>query len=171
MRTPLSVLTVLAALPVLALAQNLFTLSPTPRDDGPLPWVPLPPSEAARMDARSGDRLRLDSGFTLPEREVREWTITLAPSLPPLRLGEGNVKLTGPLADTFRMKARHEAQSGRSQSQRILDLPVVNLFVPQPFPKPARTIRYFAWSERDVPWTCLGPRLLIDTTTANGAPG
>jgi hypothetical protein len=152
MRTPLSVLTVLAALPALALAQSLFTLSPAPRDEGLPQWVPLPSTETARMDARSGGRLRVDSGFTLPEREVREWTVSLEPALPPLSLGEGDVKLSGPLVDTFRLQARTENQLNRSLGQRILDLPVLNLFVPQPWPKLTRGGRYFAWGGRDVPW-------------------
>jgi hypothetical protein len=158
MKTPLSILTVLAALPTLALAQNLFTLDPAPRDESPLPRAPLPPPDASTMAARSGDRLRVDSSLNLPEREVREWTMKLEPPLPPLTLGEGNVKLSGPLVDTFRLKARNEAQPHRSLGQKILNLPVVNLFVPQPFPKPTGPLRYFAWGERDVPWTMVCDR-------------
>jgi hypothetical protein len=102
------------------------------------------------MAARSGDRLRLESGVTLSDREVRDWTVTLEPTLPPLLLGERDVKLSGPLVDTFRLKERWEARPSRSQ--QILDMPVVNLFVPQPFPKPARAGRYFGWGEHDQPW-------------------
>ena len=152
MRKSSSILAVLTALPGLAMAQSLFTLSPSPPPDGPLPEALLQPPGDTTMAARSGSRLRVDSGFTLPEREVREWTVSLAPALPPLSLSEGDVKLSGPLVDTFRLQARTENQPNRSLGQRILDLPVVNLFVPQPWPKPTRGGRYFAWGGRDVPW-------------------
>jgi len=104
------------------------------------------------MAARSGSRLRLDSGLTLPERELREWTVTLEPSLPPITLAEGELGLSGPMVDTFRLKERTENRPDRSRLQRILDLPVINLFVPQSWSKPTRGARYLAWGGRDVPW-------------------
>ena len=68
----------------------------------------------------------------------------------PLKLGKSDYVVSGPLVDTFRLKPR--TQTERSLGRKILDLPIINMFVPAPWPKPTREGKYFAWGERDQPW-------------------
>jgi hypothetical protein len=68
----------------------------------------------------------------------------------PLKLGKSDYTVSGPLVDTFRLKPR--VQTERSLGRKILDLPIINMFVPEPWPKTTRQGKYFAWGERDQPW-------------------
>lgn len=68
----------------------------------------------------------------------------------PLRLGKSDYTVSGPLVDTFRLQPR--LQQERSLGRKILDLPIINMFVPEPWPKTMRQGKYFAWGERDQPW-------------------
>ncbi len=82
------------------------------------------------------------------------WEIPVEESgLPPIRLGKSDYVITGPLVDTFRPRLDPPRTLGR----KILALPVVNMFVPAPWPKPGPT-KYFAWGERDVPWSVTAER-------------
>jgi hypothetical protein len=72
--------------------------------------------------------------------------------LPPLTIGKSDFVLGGPLIDTFRLPRRYTSEE-RTLGQKILDLPIINLFVPAPFPKPTRQGKYFYWGEREQAWT------------------
>jgi len=82
-----------------------------------------------------------------------------------ISLGNSDVILQGPLVDTFRFAPR--SPSDRSLGEKILNLPILSLFVPQPMPKPARGGSYLAWGERAAPWSVVsaisspGPQGLI----------
>lgn len=78
------------------------------------------------------------------------WEVPVEQRLPPLRLGKSDYAVSGPLVDTFRLKPR--VQQERSLGRKILDLPIINMFVPEPWPKTTRQGKYFAWGERDQPW-------------------
>ena len=72
-----------------------------------------------------------------------------------LRLGRSDFTLSGPLVQSFRPRPRFD---DRCLGQKILDFPVVNMFVPQPMPVPPGGIgpSYLAWgSERHVPWAAV----------------
>ena len=68
----------------------------------------------------------------------------------PLKLGKSDYTVSGPLVDTFRLKPRRLQE--RSLGRKILDLPIINMFVPEPWPKTTRQGKYFAWGEREQPW-------------------
>lgn len=78
------------------------------------------------------------------------WEVPVEQRLPPLKLGKTDYIVSGPLVDTFRLKPR--VQQERSLGRKILDLPIINMFVPEPWPKTTRQGKYFAWGERDQPW-------------------
>jgi hypothetical protein len=77
---------------------------------------------------------------------------------PGVSLGKSDFVVSGPLVDTFRVRPR----SGRERSlgEKILDLPIVSLFVPQPMPVSHGTGKYFVWGERDRPWATVAGRSL-----------
>ena len=70
-------------------------------------------------------------------------------------LGNSDYRVKGPLVDTFRVAPR---SSGGGVGWNVLKWPVVSLFVPQPFPAPARGGRYLAWGESEKPWYVLAER-------------
>lgn len=67
-----------------------------------------------------------------------------------LRLGKSDFAISGPLVDGLR---RQRTAGERSLGRRLLGLPVVRLFVPQPMPAPPGGGRYLLWGERDQSWT------------------
>src|SRR5262245_60752175 len=69
---------------------------------------------------------------------------------PGISIGRSHVTLGGPLIQTFQ---RPRDWSDLSRGEKFLSLPIVNLFVPQPMPRPPGTGKYFKWrSESDQPW-------------------
>ena len=66
-----------------------------------------------------------------------------------VRLGKSDFTVSGPLVDGLR---RQRSAAGRSLGKRLLSLPVVRLFVPQPMPSPPGGGPYFLWGERDASW-------------------
>lgn len=70
-------------------------------------------------------------------------------------LGKTDYGIKGPLVDTFRVTPR---SSGGGLGRKFLNWPIVSLFVPQPIPGPVRGGQYFAWGQRDQPWTVLADR-------------
>lgn len=78
----------------------------------------------------------------------------VAPGIP---LGKSDFKVSGPLVDTFRLAPRY-AVPDRTLAQKILDLPIINIFVPEPMPKPTRQGKYFYWGERATPWCVTADR-------------
>jgi hypothetical protein len=77
---------------------------------------------------------------------------------PGVSLGKSDFVVSGPLVDTFRVAPRSWRE--RSLGEKILDLPIVSLFVPQPMPVSHGTGKYFAWGERDRPWATSAGRSL-----------
>ena len=68
-----------------------------------------------------------------------------------VRINLGNFELSGPIIEGFRPR-RHPTD--RNLGQKILDLPVVCLLVPQRMPTPpGGGGRYFAWGKSNRPWT------------------
>jgi hypothetical protein len=53
--------------------------------------------------------------------------------------------------DTFLTKPK--ARPERTLGRKILDLPIISMFVPEPLPKPTRQGKYFAWGDREQPWS------------------
>jgi hypothetical protein len=78
------------------------------------------------------------------------WEVPVEQRFPPLKLGKSDYSVSGPLVDTFRLKPRRPQE--RTLGRKILDLPIINMFVPEPWPKTTRQGKYFAWGERDQPW-------------------
>jgi hypothetical protein len=64
--------------------------------------------------------------------------------------------MSGALVETFRTTPR--SSGDRTLAQKILSLPIVNMFVPEPMPKVSRGGKYFAWGARDEPWATVSAR-------------
>jgi hypothetical protein len=79
-------------------------------------------------------------------------------TIPELQIGKSDFVVRGPLIEGF----RYRRSSDLSLGQKLLRLPVVNMFVPMRMAQPPRgTGHYFAWrGETDRPWG----------TVAAGAP-
>jgi hypothetical protein len=69
-----------------------------------------------------------------------------------LRIGKSDFTISGPLVDGLRRK---RFTGERSLGKRLLGLPVVRLFVPQPMPSPPGGGRYFCWGERAESWSSI----------------
>lgn len=95
--------------------------------------------------------------FSEPAKATTEWKYN--PALwrdlftekrdePTITIGRSDVVIRGPLAETFRRP--RSGWSDLSVGQKILSLPIINLFVPMKMPSPPDTGgKYFAWRKRD----------------------
>jgi hypothetical protein len=99
---------------------------------------------------------QFNTATTLRSWSNPKWDAPVEQKVAPLRLGKSDFAVTGPLVDTFRLKPNPDEE--RSIGRKILDLPIVNMFVPEPWPKPSRQGKYFAWGEREVPWATTAER-------------
>ena len=72
-------------------------------------------------------------------------------SLSSFQIGKSGITVSGPLVETI---PHGQAASDRSLGQKIIDFPLVHLFVPQPMP-PAGSPpgKYFAWRDNNRSWT------------------
>ena len=74
---------------------------------------------------------------------------------PTVSVGRGEFVVRGPLVETFR---RPREWSDLSLGQKVLSLPLVNLFVPMKMQKPpGGGGKYFAWGPRSQAWTPRAP--------------
>jgi hypothetical protein len=71
---------------------------------------------------------------------------------PDFRLGKSGFNISGPLVETL---PRGKAAADRSLGRKILDFPLVHLFVPRPMPVEDSGGPYFAWRSSDQSWTTL----------------
>ena len=156
MRTTWSLLMILAALPSLALAQspsNGTTNAPAPSREGQVQKT-LPKADNGALTIRVEKQpSQMDISKALTTWAPPSWDEPVKQNPPRLTLGRSDSAVSGPLVDTFRLgrRAAEEPTLGR----RLLGLPIINIFVPEPMPKPPREGVYFAWGERDVPWSVL----------------
>jgi len=90
------------------------------------------------------------------EQGDQKWAVSLGQKPSGISLGKSDFILSGPLVDTFRLAPR--SREDRTLGQKILDLPIISLFVPGPMPKPTRQGKYFPWSQRDLPWSVQADR-------------
>jgi hypothetical protein len=77
-----------------------------------------------------------------------------------LRIGKSDFNIGGPLIEGLR---RRRSVPDRSLGRKILGLPIVRLFVPQPMPYPPGGGKYFRWGESSRPW--------VSTAEARGGAG
>jgi hypothetical protein len=94
------------------------------------------------------------------KHELGHWERVLREKSEPagVQLGKSDYIVSGPLVDALHRK---KAPADRSLGRKLLGLPVVRLFVPQPMPSPPGGGKYFRWGESDRPWVDI----------ASGAPG
>jgi len=78
-----------------------------------------------------------------------------------LRLGKGDWVVSGPVADSFRRRSTEK----RSLGKRIVELPIIRLFVPKPTPPSSETEIYFVEGESSRPWASIA-----SGTRRNGSP-
>jgi hypothetical protein len=86
------------------------------------------------------------------EMERYEHILREKPEPSGIQLGKGDYVMTGPLIDGIRRK---KLPPDASVGRRLLGLPIVRLFVPQPMPSPPGGGRYFRWGKSDLPWTAV----------------
>lgn len=103
--------------------------------------------------------LRNELDSLIPARALQwddpKWWESMRREAAVVPLGKTDYVVRGPLVDTFRVAPQ---SPGAGLGRRILHWPIISLFVPQPFPAPARGGPYFAWGERDQPWSMLAER-------------
>jgi hypothetical protein len=81
-----------------------------------------------------------------------EWWQRDSKHEPKFSIGKHDFEVSGPLIETFRGPRR--TWSDLSLGEKIVNLPIVNLFVPQPFTVGSRReSKYLAWGEKDKPWS------------------
>jgi len=69
-----------------------------------------------------------------------------------LHLAKGDWVVRGPVVDSFQKRRSTEK---RSFGRRILELPIVRLFVPKPTPPSSETEVYFVGGESSRPWAAI----------------
>jgi hypothetical protein len=88
---------------------------------------------------------------------------------PGISLGRSRVTLGGPLIQTFQ---RPRDWSDLSRGEKFLSLPIINLFVPQPMPRPpGGTGKYFKWGQSDQPWDTVAAGTLREPGLGSLVPG
>jgi len=80
------------------------------------------------------------------QRVLRE-----AKESPVVKLGKSDYVISGPLVNGWGRRS----PPGLSLSKRMVRLPIVRLFVPDPMPTPPGGGRYFLWSASSRPWPAI----------------
>jgi hypothetical protein len=89
--------------------------------------------------------------------------------LPEISLGRSRITLGGPLIQTFQ---RPRDWSDLSRGEKFLSLPIINLFVPQPMPRPSGTGKYFKWrGESDQSWATVAQSIRTEPGLGSLVPG
>lgn len=108
------------------------------------------PTQPTQFDTTSRRKSILD--WDDPEWWQRDWKRDQKFSI-----GKSDFEVSGPLVETFRGPRR--TWSDLSLGQKIVNLPIVNLFVPQPFQVGGRRdSKYLAWGDKDIPWSAVADR-------------
>jgi len=81
-----------------------------------------------------------------------------------LRLGRSDWRIKGPVVEGIR---RQRSTGDRSAGQRLLGLPIVRVFVPQPMASPPGGGKYFRWGESDRPWVAIAEGAAPGGSTGN----
>ena len=96
------------------------------------------------------------SATTQTERSTNpaDWERVLIQKRDPegLLLGSSGWRIKGAITEGIR---RQRSTGERSVGQRLLGLPIVRLFVPQPLATPPGDGKYFRWGESDRPWIAI----------------
>lgn len=71
---------------------------------------------------------------------------------PDLKLGKGDWVVRGPIVDSLRQQQPAETES---LGRRILNLPIIRLFVPKPTPPPSETEVYSVDGKSSRPWAVI----------------
>ena len=116
--------------------------------------------QPARLDATV-------SRAPLDWKDPRWWEIQRSRS-GGVSLGQSDYTLRGPLVETFRRPSW--SASGEHWTRKLLNLPVVNLFVPLPMPPAGGPpVKYLAWGESGAPWSTLTSRERASSTSVGVA--
>ena len=78
---------------------------------------------------------------------------------PELKIDNSNYVVSGALVEGLSLQKSSEV---RSLGQKILELPIVRLFVPRPTPSPPAGGSYFRWGDSDRPWTAIAQNAIAD---------
>jgi hypothetical protein len=88
---------------------------------------------------------------------------------PEIPIGRSSLTLGGPLIQTFQ---RPRDWSDLSRGEKFLSLPIINLFVPQPMPRPpGGTGKYFKWGESDQSWATVAESARREPGLGSLVPG
>lgn len=118
---------------------------------GFLVWTAPAEQKPAQLDTTSPRSEYLD--WQDPEWWKRDWNRDEMK----FSVGKSDYAVQGPAVETFTFYRRSSSRDV-SLGQKILNLPIVNLFVPQPMPKPTGGGRYLAWGQKDQPWSAVADR-------------
>ena len=81
-----------------------------------------------------------------------------------LRIGKSSWVIKGPINDGLR---RQRSTGDRSTGERLLGLPIVRLFVPQPAALPPGGGGYLRWGENDRPWIAIAGGSALGSDSSN----
>jgi hypothetical protein len=98
-------------------------------------------------------QLDLSTPTKLPAWSDPKWGDPLEQRLPRISLGRSEYVVSGPLVDAFRPPLRYSRE--RNLREKLLSIPILNIFIPAPMPKTTREGKYFAWGPRDLPWSAV----------------
>lgn len=113
-------------------------------------WAVRAEEKPTQFDAATKKKSILD--WDDPEWWQRDWKHEKSFSL-----GKTGLEVSGPLIETFRGPRR--TWSDLSLGEKIINLPIVNLFVPQPIKAGgSRDSKYLAWGDKDLPWSDVAER-------------
>jgi hypothetical protein len=84
-----------------------------------------------------------------------KWWDLMEPKAPGIKLGKNDFVIDGLAVESFR---RSPAARKRTLREKFLGLPFVNPFSPKTQAASIHRENYFAWGQRDSPWTALADR-------------
>jgi hypothetical protein len=115
--------------------------------------------QPTQVDVLSPDQMGLRKDYI--DWNDPKWWEAMQRKEDTLQIGKSDFVIHGPVLRTFRRGPRW---SELSLGEKIISLPILNLFVPQPMyvdARPRNGVRasdYFKWSEDPRPWAVTGDR-------------
>jgi hypothetical protein len=94
-----------------------------------------------------------------PAPEKWNQVITKKSETPQLQIGHSNYVVSGVLVEGLSLQRSSQEQS---LGKKLLNLPIVRLFVPRPMPSPSANGSYFRWRDSDRPWTAIAQTAIAD---------
>lgn len=143
------------AVPVYLLRSRSFTASPTMNSHLLITAVFVSALLTLRAQELSGQSDAPNVRKPLEWNDPKWWE-AMEPKPSGIKLGKSDLVIEGLAVDAFRAAPRSFEK--RNLARRFLSLPWVNPFASRPTPLAARRENYFAWGDRDAPWSLLADK-------------